>query len=86
ASGFGFAIAAPATIGFMLSGLNAPQRPDYSIGYVNVLGFTFIAVLAFFTVPIGAKLAHKLSQRKLKLIFGICLLLICLNMARKALA
>lgn len=85
ASGFGLAIAAPATIGFMLSGVNVDQRPYYSIGYVNILGFAFIAFLAFFTVPIGARLAHSLSQRKLKLIFGVCLLLICLNMARKAL-
>ena len=85
ASGFGLAIAAPATIGFMLSGFNVPQRPSFSIGYVNVLGFIFMAGLAFFTVPLGAKLAHRLSQKKLKLVFGICLLIICANMARKAL-
>lgn len=83
ASGFGFAIALPATIGFMISGWNAPQRPDFSIGYVNALGFIFIAALAFFTIPLGAKLAHKMSQKKLKLVFGLCLLAVALNMARK---
>lgn len=85
ASGFGLAIAAPATIGFIISGWGVVGRPDFSIGYVNLLGFVTVAALAFFTIPLGAKLAHKMSQKKLKLVFGICLLLVALNMARKVL-
>ena len=83
ASGFGFAIALPATIGFVISGWNVVGRPGFSIGYVNFLGFFFIAALAFVTIPIGAKLAHKMSQKKLKLVFGICLMFVALNMARE---
>ena len=83
ASGFGFAIALPATIGFVISGWNVVGRPSFSIGYVNFLGFFFVAALAFFTIPIGASLAHKMSQKKLKLVFGICLMFVALNMARK---
>jgi len=60
ASGFGFAIALPATIGFIISGWNVAGRPDFSIGYVNMLGFITVAFLAYFTIPIGAALAHKL--------------------------
>lgn len=85
ASGFGFAIALPATIGFIISGMGVAGRPAFSFGYVNALGFTLIAAIAFFTIPIGAKLAHSMSQKKLKMIFGICLLLVAINMARKAL-
>lgn len=85
ASGFGIAIAAPATIGFMFAGASAENTAYFSIGYVNILGFVCIAVIAFFTVPIGAKLAHRLSQRRLKLVFGICLLFVALHMMRKAL-
>ena len=84
ASGFGLAIALPATVGFIVSGWGAAGRPAFSLGYVNVLGFAIIALVAFLTIPLGAKLAHKLSQRKLKVIFGICLLLVAANMARKA--
>lgn len=83
ASGFGFAIALPASVGFMISGWSVEGKPYFSIGYVNLLGFIFIAALAFFTIPIGAKLAHKMSQKKLKLVFGLCLLAVALNMARK---
>lgn len=85
ASGFGLAIALPATIGFIISGWDVAGRPAFSLGYVNLLGFALIASVAFLTIPIGAKLAHAMSQRKLKLIFGICLLLVAANMARKAL-
>ena len=85
ASGFGLAIALPATIGFVISGWNVPGRPAFSLGYVNVLGFAIIACIAFLTIPLGAKLAHSLDQKSLKKIFGICLLLVAMNMARKAL-
>ena len=86
ASGFGFAIAVPATIGFVISGWSVSGRPVFSIGYVNIFGFISVATLAFFTIPIGATLAHKLSQRKLKIIFGISLMFIALNMARKVMS
>ncbi|WP_409431823.1 sulfite exporter TauE/SafE family protein [Litorimonas sp. RW-G-Af-16] len=85
ASGFGLAIALPATIGFVISGWGVAGRPPFSLGYVNGLGFALVASVAFLTIPMGAKLAHAMSQRKLKLVFGICLLLVALNMARKAL-
>ena len=85
ASGFGLAIALPATIGFIVSGWNVAGRLAFSMGYVNLLGFFVIAIVAFLTIPLGAKLAHRLTQRKLKMVFGICLLLVAANMARKAL-
>ena len=85
ASGFGLAIALPATIGFIVSGWGAAGRPAFSLGYVNMLGFTVIAAVAFLTIPLGTRLAHGMSQKKLKLIFGIGLLIVAANMARKAL-
>ena len=85
ASGFGLAIALPATLGFIVSGWGAAGRPAFSVGYVNLLGVVVIAAVAFLTIPLGAKLAHGMSQKKLKMVFGICLLLVAANMARKAL-
>ena len=85
ASGFGFAIALPATLGFIISGIGAQGRPAFSLGYVNAMGFVLIASIAFLTIPLGAKLAHSMSQKKLKMIFGVCLLFVAINMARKAL-
>lgn len=84
ASGFGFAIALPAMLGYILSGWSVAGRPPFSLGYVNGLGFLVVAASGILCVPFGAKLAHRLSQKKLKLCFGVCLLFVALNMARKA--
>lgn len=83
AAAFGLFIAVPATIGFIISGWGIEGRPIGSLGYVNGLGFALITVAAWPMVPFGAKLAHKLDATLLRRIFGICLALVALNMARK---
>ena len=85
ASGFGLTIALPATLGFIVSGWGTAGRPIFSLGYVNILGVVVISAIAFMTIPLGAKLAHGMSQKKLKMVFGVCLFLVAVNMARKAL-
>ena len=84
AAAFGLFIAVPATIGFIVSGWGVSGRPFGSLGYVNGLGFALITVAAWPMVPFGAKLAHDMDAVRLRRIFGICLALIALNMARKA--
>ena len=83
AAAFGLFIAIPATVGFILSGWGIANRPFGSLGYVNGLGFALITIAAWPMVPFGAKLAHKLDATLLRRIFGICLALVALNMARK---
>lgn len=83
AAAFGLFIAVPATIGFIVSGWAVAGRPFGSLGYVNLLGFALITVAAWPFVPLGAKLAHRLDATLLRRIFGICLALVALNMARK---
>ena len=85
ASGFGFAISLPATIGFIISGWGIDGRPYFSLGYVNVVGLVCILSSAFFVVPYGAKIAQTLPQKRLKLLFGYCLLAVALNMAKNSL-
>ncbi len=83
ASGFGFAIGGPATLGYIMSGWNVPMRAPYSLGYVNIPSFFFLTMAAFLCVPLGAKLANRLPQNTLKRVFGICLFLVALNLIRK---
>lgn len=85
AAAIGFFIGFPATIGYVMSGLSTEGRPPLSLGYVNILGFALMAGATFVCVPAGVKLAHRLSQNRLRVVFGICLLCVSLNMARKAL-
>ena len=73
AAGFGLVIAIPGTLGFMIGGWNNPLLPDFSLGYVNWLGFLLIVPATLLTVPTGAKLAHSLSQTGLRRAFALFL-------------
>jgi uncharacterized membrane protein YfcA len=85
AAALGIFISIPATLGFIVSGQGIAGRPPFSLGYVNTLGFALIAVMSFIFIPLGVKTAHNLSQSKMRLVFGVCLLLVALNMLRKTL-
>lgn len=73
AAGFGLVIAIPGTLGFIAGGWNSPMLPEFSIGYVNWLGFLLIVPAMISTVPAGAKLAHSLSQTGLRRAFALFL-------------
>jgi uncharacterized membrane protein YfcA len=85
ASGFGAAIAIPASIGYVIAGWGREGLPPWSLGFVSVPGFIFLALLTAITAPIGARLAHRLPQLTLKRAFAIALAVIALNMLREAL-
>lgn len=66
-------------ISYIVSGWGVNPFP-YSIGYINLVNFFFIAI---FSVPLayfGANVSHKLSNKRLKQIFSIILFYIGLKM------
>ena len=69
----GLAISLPATIGFIVAGLGDERVPAGSLGYVSVVGFALIASTTVLTAPLGARIAHAFSARKLSIAFGIFL-------------
>lgn len=80
ASALGILISIPGTIGFIAAGwFDRHILPPFSIGYVSLLGFAFLAPLSVLIAPIGVKLAHNLTKRKLEIAFGIFLWLVCLR-------
>jgi uncharacterized membrane protein YfcA len=81
---FGLLISLPGTLGFVVGGLDDPRLPPGSLGYVSLIGFALIAPTTWLAAPLGATIAHGLSQRKLSLAFGIFLLLVSLRMLRQA--
>jgi uncharacterized membrane protein YfcA len=84
ASGFGAAIAIPAALGYAIVGWGREGLPPWSLGFVNVAGFVFLALLTMLTAPIGARLAHRLPQLTLKRAFAVLLAVLALNMLREA--
>jgi uncharacterized membrane protein YfcA len=71
ASAFGVIISIPGAAGAVLTGLNAPHLPQYSLGFVNLLGFFLIAPISFFAAPFGAQIAHEMDRKKLRTIFAL---------------
>ncbi len=84
AAGVGFIIALPGAIGFMVLGLNEPNLPFGSIGYVNLPALAAICTLSVFTAPLGARWAHGLNDLVLKRLFGVYLIIIAMAMFFKA--
>ena len=81
----GLAISLPATIGFVIAGLGDERLPAGNIGYVSVIGFALIASTTVLTAPIGAKIAHAFSARKLSIAFGIFLVIASARLFYRAL-
>lgn len=84
ASGFGAAIALPASIGYAIAGWGREGLPPWSLGFVSLPGFIALAALTAITAPIGARLAHRLPQASLKRAFAIVLGVVALNMLWEA--
>jgi uncharacterized membrane protein YfcA len=81
-SGLGAIIGIPASVGYMMAGWpHQAVLPPFSIGFVSILGVALIAPASVLAAPYGARLARRLSKRKLEVAFGIFLLLIALRFA-----
>ncbi|UWP90154.1 sulfite exporter TauE/SafE family protein [Aliiroseovarius crassostreae] len=83
AAGFGLIIALPSVIGFLF--VPVAIAPPLTLGAVNVPTFLLVIVMTMITTPYGVKLAHSMNPKPLKKLFGIFLILVALNMLRKAL-
>jgi uncharacterized protein len=84
AAGFGVIIAVPGVAGFLLVDIDPAVRPPYTIGAVNIPAFLLVIAMTLITAPWGVKLAHAMDPKPLKRVFGGFLVLVALNMLRKA--
>ena len=66
-------------LSYMVSGWGVSTFP-YSIGYVSLINFALIAAFSVPLASVGAKFAHKIPQKKLKIIFSILVFYIALEM------
>jgi uncharacterized membrane protein YfcA len=71
----GLVISLPATIGFIVAGWNDVRVPPGSVGYVSLIGFALIAPATVMMAPLGAKIAHSFSEKKLSMSFGVFLVI-----------
>jgi uncharacterized membrane protein YfcA len=88
-SGLGVLISIPGALGYIYAGwpraaewpqVAALQMP-FALGYVSLIGAAIVMPASMLTAPLGVKLAHALSKRKLEVAFGVFLLLVCARFA-----
>jgi len=79
-AGLGVPITIAGTLGFILAGLpHQAELPPLSLGFISLIGLMVMAPVSSFTAPYGARLAHRLSRRKLEVAFGLFLMLMSLR-------
>jgi uncharacterized membrane protein YfcA len=76
----GFPIAVAGTVGYVLNGLRVSGLPDGSLGYVYLPALAIIVAASMPAAPLGAKLAHRLPVKRLRIVFALMLLALALRM------
>lgn len=76
-SGLGVLISIPGALGFIYAGWpKMDVLPPLSLGYVSLIGMALFIPTSVWTAPIGARMAHRLSKRRLEVAFGLFLLVV----------
>ncbi len=81
AAAIGFPLALASTIGFIITGLDEPNLPPHSLGYINLPAFAGVVGASILFAPLGARLAHQLPDRILKRTFAVFLFILAMRMA-----
>ena len=79
-SACGLPITLAGALGFVVTGLNAAGRPDWSLGYIYGPALVGITLTSMLSAPLGAKLAHTLPTEMLKKVFAVFLTLVGVKM------
>jgi uncharacterized membrane protein YfcA len=72
----GFPVAVAGAAGYAVAGLNVPNLPKWSVGFVYLPAFVGISLTSVLVAPYGARLAHKLKGPTLRRIFAVFLILV----------
>jgi uncharacterized membrane protein YfcA len=76
----GFPIAVAGTIGYVVQGLRAKDLPEWSLGYVYLPALVLIVAASVPVAPLGARLAHRLPVKRLRVVFALMLFALGLRM------
>jgi uncharacterized membrane protein YfcA len=80
AAATGFPIALAGTAGYVLQGWRASGLPPASLGYVYLPALGLIVVMSMLAAPFGARLAHRLPVKRLRMVFALMFYALALRM------
>jgi uncharacterized protein len=69
----GLPIAVAGALGYVAQGLRAEGLPPLSLGYVYLPALVLVAATSMLAAPLGARLAHRLPVKRLRIIFALLL-------------
>ena len=76
----GFPIAVAGTGGYVLNGLRVEGLPEGRLGYVYLPALAIIVAASMPLAPLGARLAHRLPVKRLRIVFALLLFAFALRM------
>ena len=79
-AGLAWPIAVAGAVGYLYSGWNVAGLPEGTLGFWYLPAVAVLSVDTMLFAPLGVKAAHKLPPEKLKLAFGLLLLVIAARM------
>jgi uncharacterized membrane protein YfcA len=80
AAAIGFPIALAGTAGYVLQGLRAPDLPPGSLGFVYAPALAMLVATSVLVAPLGARLAHRLPVKRLRVAFALFLYAMAIRM------
>jgi uncharacterized membrane protein YfcA len=76
----GLPIAIAGTAGYIFHGLRANGVPGPSVGYVYLPALALVVTTSMVAAPLGARLAHRLPVRRLRILFAALLYFFAIRM------
>jgi uncharacterized membrane protein YfcA len=80
AAAVGLPIAAAGTLGYLLQGLRVEGLPSPSLGYVYLPALGLVVVTSMLAAPLGARVAHRLPVKRLRIVFALVLYALAIRM------
>lgn len=76
----GFPIAVAGTAGYVIQGWRVEGLPAASFGYVYLPALAFVAVVSMLVAPLGARLAHRLPVKQLRMLLALMLYVVAVRL------
>jgi len=73
AAAVGLPIAIAGTLGYVVQGMRAEDLPSPCVGYVYVPAFVLVVATSMLAAPLGARVAHRLPVKRLRIAFALVL-------------
>lgn len=80
AAAVGLPIAVAGSLGYVIQGIRAGGLPPYSLGFVYLPAMVLVVATSMLAAPLGARIAHRLPVKRLRIIFALLLYVLATRM------